>query len=276
MGMMRLLPKGSCDCHSHLYPPYSAFALRPAQHHEANADIADYLAICASLGVDRHVLVQGKAYPDRQSLLYGMHELGTERVRGIVFFDPAMSDQEFGQLDTVGVCGFRYLFRAGEAVDMDAVRAGAQIAAKWGWHIILQAEGPALIAHYADLLALPCPVVIDHLGRPPRGSSVEDAAFQALLDFLRGGGWIKLASPYNVTLNGSSDFSPLASLVRALLDTEPSRLIWGLNFPHPNLPTDGKPDERHTLTSLLAMLKPNETQQIFVENPGLLYKFSQN
>lgn len=268
-----LLPEGSCDCHSHLYPPYGTFPTRPGQHHELNAETADYLAICNDLGVGRHVLVQGKAYPDWSSLLHGIAELGSERTRGIVFYAPSISAADIAMLNDRNVCGFRFLFRAGEPVDMGAMHAGASLAADNGWHIIVQAEGPALMSHYDTLLDLPCPVIIDHIGRPPRGAGADSAAFTALLEFVRGGGWVKLASPYNLTAAGQSDYTPLAALVHAFLQAGSERLVWGLNFPHPNLRADDKPDERATLTSLLALLTPQETQRIFVENPRLLYRF---
>jgi D-galactarolactone isomerase len=273
MSDMRLLPQASCDCHSHLYPPADVFPVRPGQHHEPNAGTADYLALCGSLGIDRHVLVQGKAYPDRQSLLHGIAELGPGRARGIVFFDETLTDDDLATLRAGGVCGFRFLFRAGEPFDMAAVRAGALAAAAMDGHVIVQAEGAELSAHYDALLALPCPVVVDHIGRLPRGADVEDHAVRALLGFLGSGGWVKLAAPYNVTGNGRSDFAPLSALVRALADTEPRRLVWGLNFPHPNLSPQDKPDERATLQSLLDLLDAAEVRQVFVENPGLLYKF---
>ncbi|KKB11831.1 hypothetical protein VE25_10705 [Devosia geojensis] len=273
MSDARLLPPGSCDCHSHLYPSADAFPIRAGQHHEPNADTADYLAVCASLGVDRHVLVQGKAYPDRRSLLHGMAGLGSDRARGIVFFDEAPTANDLETLRASGVCGFRFLFRPGEPFDMAPVRAGAELAAAMDGHVIVQAEGAELAARYAGLLALPCPVVVDHIARLPRGAGLDEAATRALLGFLDDGGWVKLAAPYNVTADGRPDFTPLSALVRALVDAGPRRLVWGLNFPHPNLAPQDKPDERATLRSLIDLLDPTEIQQIFVENPRLLYKF---
>jgi D-galactarolactone isomerase len=275
MSHIPLLPKGSCDCHSHLYPPEGAFPMRPGQHHELNADTADYLALCGDLGIERHVLVQGKAYPDWESLLHGIAELGSDRARGIVFYEDSISAADVAILNETNICGFRFLFRAGERIDMESVHAGASLAAGNGWHIIVQAEGPELMDHYDALLALPCPVIVDHIGRPPRGAGADSEAFTALIAFVQGGGWVKLAAPYNLTAAGQSDYTPLADLVRALLQAGSERLVWGLNFPHPNLRADGKPDERATLTSLLGLLTPREIQQIFVENPRLLYRFQQ-
>lgn len=273
MSATRLLAPGSVDCHSHLYPPAGAFAPRSGQRHEPGADVSNYLGLCDRLGVDRHVLVQAMAYPDPRSLLHGIARIGTARCRGIVFFEDALGADDLSRLHEAGVRGFRFLYRAGEPVDMPAIRRSAETAAALGWHLIVQAEGAELAAHCDTLLGLPCIVVADHTGRLPRGAGPGDPSAQALCRFLGGGGWVKLASPYNLTLDGRSDFAPLSALIRMLVEAGAERLVWGLNFPHPNLPAGGKPDEEGTLRSLLDLLGAAERQKIFVENPRLLYSF---
>ncbi|KRE12013.1 hypothetical protein ASE63_20040 [Bosea sp. Root381] len=269
---IRALPPGSCDCHSHIYPPREAFPVGSGQF-EAGADVEDYLAVCRRLGLSRHVIVQGKAYPDPASLLAVLSRLGPPTSRGIVFLDPATPDGRLEAWHDSGVRGVRLLFRKDEAVDIGRIDVTAQRVAGLGWHLIVQAEGDALVAHYPRLAALPVPVVIDHIGRLPRGGTKDDPAARALLDFLAGGGWIKLAAPYNLTRDGRSDFSSLAAIVTELVAAAPARCIWGLNFPHPNLPADDKPDEAATLASLLRLLTEEEIARIFVENPASLYGF---
>ena len=269
---IRSLPPGSFDCHSHVYPPREAFPVGPGQF-EAGADVDDYLAVCRRLGVSRHVIVQGKAYPDPASLLAVLSRLGSRTSRGIIFLDPATPEDRLEAWHDSGVRGVRLLFRKDEAVDIGRIDAAARRIAGLGWHLIVQAEGDALAAHYHRLASLSVPVVIDHIGRLPKGATKDDPAARALLDFLAGGGWIKLAAPYNLTRDGRSDFSGLGEILAELVAVAPTRCIWGLNFPHPNLPADRKPDEEATLASLLGLLTDEQTARVFVENPASLYGF---
>ena len=268
-----LLPAGSCDCHSHLYLPLDEYPVRPGQHFEANAGTEEYLDVCNQLGVSRHVIVEGKAFAGPCSTLAALSRLGPERSRAVIFPTDKMTDEQLVAWHDAGVRGFRFLFRAGEDIDSDTIAAAANRVTHLGWHVIVQAEGEELINHYGRFASLPTAVVIDHIGRLPKSASAPNPALTALLDFLAGGGWIKLSSPYNVTADGASDFSSLADVVRSLVSTAPDRCIWGLNFPHPNLPAGKKPDEIATARSLLKLLDKTESHRLFVTNPQRLYDF---
>ncbi|HVK92418.1 MAG TPA: amidohydrolase family protein [Mycoplana sp.] len=270
-----LLPIGSCDCHSHLYLPLDEFPVLPGQHFEANAGLGEYLDVCGTLGVSRHVIVQGKAYPGPDATLAAVSRLGADRSRAIIFptGTMTMTDEQLVVWHEAGVRGFRFLSRAGEDVDGDRIAAAADRIAHLGWHVIVQAEADALARHYDRLASLPTPVVVDHLGRLPRDPAAERHALTALLGFLAKGGWIKISSPYNLTLDGASDFSSLADVVRSLVSAAPQKCIWGLNFPHPNLSAGQKPDETWTLRSLLKLLDSAEVARLFVTNPQQLYGF---
>lgn len=268
-----LLPNGSCDCHSHIYLPLDEYPVRPGQHFEANAGIDEYFDVCNTLGVSRHIIVEGKAFAGPGSTLAALSRLGPDRSRAVIFPTDKMTDEQLVAWHDAGVRGFRFLFRAGEDVDSGRIAAAANRVTHLGWHVIVQAEAEELANHYARLASLPTAVVIDHIGRLPKGASAPNPALAALLDFLADGGWIKLSSPYNVTADGASDFSSLADVVRSLVSTAPDRCIWGLNFPHPNLPAAKKPDETATARSLLKLLDKTESDRLFVTNPQLLYGF---
>src|SRR3546814_2433728 len=112
---------------------------------------------------------------------------------------------------------------------------------------------------------MPCPVVIDHLGRFPAGTDTNAQAFQAVVQFVANGGWIKLAAPYYGTPDGASDFNALSFRVQAFLNAGAERVIWGMNWPHPNLPADGKPDDAATLESLLALFRSDTEKHAVLE-----------
>src|SRR5690606_20848335 len=128
---------------------------------------------------------------------------------------------------------------------------------------------PALAVSVDDLLRMPCPVVIDHLGRVPASYGVDSDVFQALLRFVREGGWFKLSAPYYGTSNGEADFRMLESRVHALLDAGIERLVWGMNWPHPNFLPGSKPDDASSLHSFLSVLRSSsEVADVFVRNPA--------
>jgi predicted TIM-barrel fold metal-dependent hydrolase len=60
---------------------------------------------------------------------------------------------------------------------------------------------------------------------------------------------------------------------RALIDAAPERILWGTDWPHPNvrrhMPNDGD------LVDLFALMAPDPRTQraILVENPARLYGF---
>ncbi len=267
------LPIGSCDCHSHIYLPLDEYPVRPGQHHEAGAGIADYLGVCDTLGISRYVIVQAKAYPGPASTLATVTRLGAVRSRAIIFPADEMTDEQLVAWHEAGVRGFRFLFPAGQDVDGARIAAAANRVAHLGWHMIVQAEAEGLIKHYKKFASLPTAVVIDHMGRLPKGVTAANHALAALLGFLADGGWIKISSPYNLTLDGASDFSSLGGVVKSLVSAAPQRCIWGLNFPHPNLPAANKPDETATVRSLLKLLDSAEVTRLFVTNPEQLYDF---
>lgn len=268
-----LLPPGSCDTHAHLYPPREQFPLRSGAHFESSADLADYRALCRRLGVSRHVILQGKAHPDEASTLYAVAMLGRENSRAVIFFEADTTPDRRLAQHKAGVRGYRFLARRGEMLDLDLIEQAANEAAPLGWHLAVQAEAAELSRCFPRLAALPVPVVVDHIGRLAPGAGRHHPDLAALLGFIEGGAWIKLSAPYNVTPSGQSSFVELAATVSALVKAAPDRCIWATNFPHPNLPAHGKPDEIDTVRSLLAHLDNRHTNALFVDNPARLYGF---
>lgn len=122
------------------------------------------------------------------------------------------------------------------------------------------------------LLALPCPVVIDHLGRIPPGQRANHPGFASLLRLLESGRvWVKLSEP------GYSSAEPfphgdVAARVRALVAARPDRLVWGANWPHPDHAADATPDDAALFALLRGCMGDAPTQaRILRDNPGTLY-----
>jgi len=271
-----LLPAHACDTHSHVYGDLERYRPLPGQRVDPGTCLEDYLALARSFGVQRHVFVQAKAYgEDPACMLDAISQLGVAHARGILMGDAPLSAAELARFDQAGIRGLRFLFPGTNPVDVQRVQQAAHHIADLGWSLLVQADGLALADCLPALTALPCPVVIDHLGRMPVACDVDSPPFQALLRFVEAGGWVKIAAPYYATPHGEADFMVIESRVHALLDVCSDRLIWGMNWPHPNFTPGSKPDDTACLHSLLRVLRsPGEKQRLFVDNPARLYGFA--
>ncbi|WP_158618374.1 amidohydrolase family protein [Candidimonas sp. SYP-B2681] len=270
------LPPLSCDTHSHIYGDSRAYPVLSGQQVHPNTSLDDYLAVATRLGVERFVLVQPKAYGcDTRCMLDALNRLGIYRARGIIMPDESLSQQELKQLDEAGIRGVRFLFPDNSPLDLAAIGRTARQIASLGWSLIVQGDGPVLAQSTDALLNLPCPVVIDHLGRLPPEFAVDSAEFTSLLTFVSKGGWFKFAAPYYSTPAREADFTMLESRLHALLDAGMERIVWGMNWPHPNFPPDGKPNDLNCLQSLLSVLRSDtERSAVFVHNPASIYGFA--
>ena len=257
-----------CDTHSHVYPDNP--------EHEATLD--GYLRAAHSVGVGRHVIVHSKAYRhDSRCTLDTVARLGLDRARAVVWEEPGWHDDDRQRLHLAGVRGVRHLYANGASPDLGVLKESAARVASWGWHLLVQADGAAL--QEDDLVALcqlPCPVVIDHIGRFAPDVAARSGSFGALVRFVREGGWVKLAAPYYGTPDGSADFRPLQARVHALLDAGCSRIIWGMNWPHVNLPANQRPNEAAMLESLLGVIRSEpEARAVLAANAARLYGFGE-
>jgi predicted TIM-barrel fold metal-dependent hydrolase len=127
------------------------------------------------------------------------------------------------------------------------------------------------------LLALPVPIVLDHLGRIPPAAMVSDttrpafAAVSRLID--KGRTWVKLSGVYQDSKVGPPSYADTGEVAKALVRLAPERMVWGTDWPHPTVRTD-KPDDAVLLDLLTQWVPEAETRrQILVANPEALYGF---
>ena len=151
----------------------------------------------------------------------------------------------------------------------------ARTVAPFGWHTQVQGNGSWLVDLIPTLKALPTDVVIDHVGRTPAANGVNDPDFQALLRFLETGKlWVKISAPYLQTTDGPPHYRDVGDKVRAMVSVRPDRLVWAANWPHPNFPPDGKPEEADCLDPLLDWVPDEKARNaILADNPARLYDF---
>ena len=99
--------------------------------------------------------------------------------------------------------------------------------------------------------------------------------FQVLLDLHRRNlkCWVKISGSERISSAGPP-FTDAVPFVHALLKAAPERILWGTDWPHPNIarhmPNDGD------LVDLIPLQMPDPaTQQlVLVDNPHRLYQFT--
>jgi 2-pyrone-4,6-dicarboxylate lactonase len=109
------------------------------------------------------------------------------------------------------------------------------------------------------------------MGRPDASQGVAQKPFQLLLELVRDRRfWVKVSGAERITRQGPP-YDDAVPFARALMEAIPDRVLWGTDFPHPNIrppiPDDG------ALVDLLARLAPApaERQALLVDNPTRLY-----
>ena len=256
----------------HIYD--SHYAVAPtALLQPPDATIDDYRQVQADLGLQRVVVVQPTTYGfDNSCTLDAVAELGAG-ARAIVVVDDLVADVELERLTRLGGRGARFHMLPGGAVPWEMMQAVAERIASFGWHIQLQMNGRDLIDRLEALMALPTPVVIDHVGRYMPPVQPDDERFQVLLRLLDTGRcWVKLSAPYESATDATHQYLAVTRLVHTLVEHAPQRMLWATNWPHPGQAS------QPSLADLRRMAfdwMPDDAvrQRVLVDNPAELYQF---
>jgi predicted TIM-barrel fold metal-dependent hydrolase len=273
---LEAMPPLACDCHSHILGPYARFPLPGTANAPPEATLERYNALLSDLSVERAVLVQPLAYRnDNAAAAAAIAERGAARTRGIAIVNADVRASELKSLSDAGFKGVRIMTTEPGALGLGDAAAIASRVEPLGWHLLVQGDGAGLEDSAELLLSLPTPVVIDHVGRLPRGGGIDHPSFRCLLRLLRSQHiWMKLSAFYYGFTDGPEPDAEIAARVRCLAAERPDRLIWGLNWPHPRFMPDNKPDDRKHLEAFLTWLPdPAVAKQILADNPARLYGF---
>ena len=270
-----LLPRGACDTHVHIWGPFDRFPLAKGAHYtppERTSD--DLLALHARLGVDRAVIVQTTVYKaDNRAMLDGI-AWSNGRWRGVALIDESFDDTAFRALHEGGVRGVRFGFvkHLGGVPDLALVRRTAARIAPMGWHLVLHLDA-GNIPDFLDFFGeFSLPVVVDHMGRVPVRDGLDQPPFRILLDLLkRPNWWVKVSGAERISETGPP-FADAIPFAQRLIEAAPDRLLWGTDWPHPNVRWE--PDEADLVDLLPSFGSAAELQRVLVDNPARLYGFS--
>jgi predicted TIM-barrel fold metal-dependent hydrolase len=270
-------PPLACDAHCHVFGPGDRFPFSPTRTYtppDSGAD--DFDRLQERLGLTRAVFVQASCHGVDNSAMLDAMARGGGRFAGVAMIDERFTDADLADLDRAGVRGIRFNFVAhlGGAPDLEVFWRLVKRVAPLGWHVVLHFDAKDLPA-YGDLLdAMPVPYVIDHMARPAAELGVEQEPFQKLLALMATDErcWVKISCAERLTEGKVAPYDDVIPFARALIDAAPDRVLWGTDWPHPNLQV--MPDEGHLL-DLLARFAPDEAvrNRILVDNPTTLYDF---
>lgn len=271
-------PPLACDAHCHVFGPVDRFPFSPTRTYTPpDSTIDDFERLQSRLGLTRAVFVQASCHgTDNRAMLDAIGR-GQGRYAGVAMIDDSFTDDDLSDLHAAGVRGIRFNFVAhlGGGPDIDRFWRLVRRIEPLGWHVDLHFDATDLPGH-ADLLdALPVVYVIDHMGRVPAAGGLDQEPFQLLLHRVASDErcWLKISCAERLTAGKTAPYDDVVPFARSLVDVAADRLLWGTDWPHPNLTV--MPDEGHLL-DLLAEFVPDEATRtaILVDNPTKLYDFS--
>ena len=270
-----LLPRGACDTHVHIWGPFERFPLaKGAPYTPPERTSEDLLALHERLGVDRAVIVQTTVYKaDNRAMLDGIAR-SNGRWRGVALIDESFDDAAFRALHEGGVRGVRFGFvkHLGGVPDLALVRRTAARIAPMGWHLVLHLDAgniPEFLEFFGEFSL---PVVVDHMGRVPVRDGLDQTPFRLLLELLkRPNWWVKVSGAERISETGPP-FADAIPFAQRLIAAAPDRVLWGTDWPHPNVRWE--PDEADLVDLLPRFANAAALQQLLVDNPARLYEFS--
>jgi predicted TIM-barrel fold metal-dependent hydrolase len=285
------VPPGAVDSHTHVFPDPQKFPFWSGRGYTppvATAD--DLLALQKALHLDHVVIVTPSVYgTDNSATLDGIKQLGPQRARGVAVIDEKTSAADLDEMHKGGIRGIRINLETGGIFDPAAAakRLDAAVQQVRGrpWHIQIYARLSVIEPLQDQFEKLTMPVVFDHFAGTQADRGPEQAGLGTVYSLVSSGkAYVKVSGAYRAS-NAAPDYSEVATFAHALVNSNPDRLVWGSDWPHPDSakvegrqPTDIAPaldiDDGRVL-NLLAEWVPDAAtrQKILVDNPKRLYEF---
>ena len=270
------LPPGAVDAHCHVFGPGATFPYAATRKYTpCDAPKETLWALRDHLGFTRNVIVQATCHGTDNRALLDALENSNGLARGVATVSNDMSDEQLQALHDAGVRGARFNFvrRLVDVLPHNELLAIGERIQSMGWHLVIYIESQDLATLRCFLEGLPGTIVFDHMGRPDVSRDIYDNAFELFVQMLTENQnmWTKVSCPDRLTLAGPPGYDDVVPFARHLVETFPDRVLWGTDWPHPNLkshmPDDGK------LVDYVPAIAVNERlqQQLLIDNPMRLY-----
>jgi 2-pyrone-4,6-dicarboxylate lactonase len=269
-------PPGAVDAHCHVFGPGDVFPYAPERKYTpVDAGKDQLFALRDFLGFDRNVIVQATCHGADNSAMVDALLAAGDRARGVATVRPGVSRAELADLHAAGVRGIRFNFvrRLADPKPDDYYLGLAKAVAGFGWHIVVYFEAPDLAERWPLFTSLPTTVVVDHMGRPDVTQPVDSPGFAQFTRFMHEheNVWSKVSGAERLSVSGPPGYADVVPFARHIVETFPDRVIWGTDWPHPNMKSH-MPDDGN-LVDLVPHIAPTEGLQhrLLVGNPQRLY-----
>lgn len=270
-----IVPEGAVDAHCHVFGPADRFPFSAKRKYTpCDASKEQLFSLRDHLGFSRNIIVQASCHgTDNAALIDALSSAG-ELARGIAVVSEDISIEELQEMDKLGVRGVRFNFvkRLVDTVPKDVFMRIAEKIRPLGWHVVVYFEAADLEDIAPFLNKLNMTVVIDHMGRPDVSHGIASESFQKFIAMMESNPliWTKVSCPERLTQT-PPDYSDVIPFARELVRRFPDRVLWGTDWPHPNMkshvPDDGK------LVDIIPLIAETKQYQkaLLIDNPMKLY-----
>ena len=269
------LPAGACDAHFHVFGPRDKFAYAKDAPYVPEVDAPKDVLIDRHmfLSIERGVVVQSAAHGLDNSAAADLLAEKKGSYVGVALV-PVNADMSLlKKLHEQGFRGarFNYLQHLGGGPAMPELMKLATKLAVLNWHLQLHVESSMIVKMTPELKLSPVPVVIDHMGRVEASRGLDQPGFRHLLKLMEDKRfWVKVSGLERASRQGSP-YADAVPFARKLVAEFGDRVIWGSDWPHPNL--DSIPDDGVLVDLIAEFANEAQRQALLVDNPMKLYKF---
>lgn len=257
------------DAHAHIFKQDMPLNDTPRHRPAYSFTLEDYLRVLDAHGVSRGVIAAASPWSDYNDYVIESVR-GNPRLRGTVILKPAVERYIMEFMKRDGIVGVRLpLIGLATLPDYTSFeyRRLFQRIADLDWHAHLHVEGERM----PDLLPLlersGMKIVIDHLGRLPKGQSAGGPAYAAMVASVRNGRtWVKASGVHRLG-------AAAQETLRALLDdVGPDKLLWASDCPF--VGEESKVTYQQTIDWLVdAVPDPDTRHKLFYDNARAFYGF---
>ena len=277
------LPAGAVDAHCHVFGPGDQFPYAPERKYTpCDASKDQLFALRDHLGFDKNVIVQATCHGSDNRALVDALRASNNKARGVATVNPNVTDAELQAMHAAGVRGTRFNFvkRLADFTPREVLLEIAKRIAPLGWHVVVYFEAQDLPELVDFFTSLPTIVVVDHMGRPDVSKPVDGPEFELFVKLMRehANVWSKVSCPERLSVTGpkalhgeQNAYVDVVPFARRLVREFPDRVLWGTDWPHPNL-KDHMPDDG-LLVDFIPHIAPTAELQrkLLVDNPNRLY-----
>ena len=276
-------PPGAVDAHCHVFGPGAVFPYAPERKYTpCDASKAQLFALRDHLGFSRNVIVQATCHGADNGAMVDALKASSGRARGVATVRRDATDADLRTLHEAGVRGVRFNFirRLVDFTPKDELMEIARRISPLGWHVVVYFEAVDLPDLWDFFTALPTSVVVDHMGRPDVAKPIDGPEFALFIKLMseHPNMWSKVSCPERLSISGplalngeARPYRDVAPFARRIVETFPDRVLWGTDWPHPNLkghmPDDG------ILVDFIPQIAstPELRHKLLVDNPMRLY-----